>query len=46
MMAGGDELERLSKELEKMATEPELEQVARELAEEAGGKATLGDKER
>ncbi len=46
MMAGGDELERLSKELEKMATEPELEQVARELAEEAGGKATLGDMER
>ena len=38
MMAGGEELERLSKELEKMATEPELEQVARELAEEAGGK--------
>ena len=38
MMAGGEELERLSKELEKMATEPELEQVAREMAEEAGGK--------
>src|SRR2546425_1276725 len=38
MMAGGEELERLSKELEKMATEPELEQVARELAQEAGGK--------
>jgi simple sugar transport system ATP-binding protein len=38
MMAGGEELERLSRELEKMATEPELEQVARELAEEAGGK--------
>jgi simple sugar transport system ATP-binding protein len=38
MMAGGEELERLSKELEKMATEPGLEQVAREMAEEAGGK--------
>ncbi len=36
MMAGGEELERLSKELENMATEPELEQVARELAQEAG----------
>jgi simple sugar transport system ATP-binding protein len=36
MMAGGEELERLSKELEKMATEPEVEQVARELAQEAG----------
>jgi simple sugar transport system ATP-binding protein len=36
MMAGGEELERLSKELETMATEPELEQVARELAQEAG----------
>ncbi|HEX9476975.1 MAG TPA: ATP-binding cassette domain-containing protein [Candidatus Dormibacteraeota bacterium] len=40
MMAGGEELERLSRELEKMATEPELEEVARELAQEAGGKAT------
>src|SRR5712664_4154186 len=36
MMAGGEELERLSKELENMATEPELEQVARELAQAAG----------
>ncbi len=40
MMAGGEELERLSRELEKMATEPALEEVARELAQEAGGKAT------
>src|SRR5712664_4011926 len=36
MMAGGEELERLSRELEKMATEPELEEVARELAQAAG----------
>jgi simple sugar transport system ATP-binding protein len=40
MMAGGEELERLSKELEQMATEPELKQVARELAEEVTGKGT------
>jgi simple sugar transport system ATP-binding protein len=36
MMAGGEELERLSKELEKMASDPEMKQVARQLAEEAG----------
>ncbi|TMB46989.1 MAG: sugar ABC transporter ATP-binding protein, partial [Chloroflexi bacterium] len=30
MMAGGEELERLSKELEKMATNSEMKQVARE----------------
>jgi simple sugar transport system ATP-binding protein len=36
MMAGGEELARLSKELEKMASGPEMRQVARQLAEEAG----------
>jgi simple sugar transport system ATP-binding protein len=36
MMAGGEELERLSKELEKLAADPGLKQVARELREEAG----------
>jgi len=35
MMAGGEELERLSRELEKLAADPELKQVARELREEA-----------
>src|SRR5437879_3965267 len=35
MMAGGEELERLSKELEKLAADPEMKQVARELREEA-----------
>ena len=34
MMAGGEELERLSKELEKMAVGPELKQVAQEMAQE------------
>jgi simple sugar transport system ATP-binding protein len=34
MMAGGEELERLSKELEKMATDTETRQVALEMAEE------------
>jgi len=34
MMAGGEELERLSEELQKLAAEPELKEVARELAEE------------
>jgi simple sugar transport system ATP-binding protein len=34
MMAGGEELERLSKELEMMATDPETTQVAREMADE------------
>jgi simple sugar transport system ATP-binding protein len=37
MMAGGEELEKLSEELQTMATEPELEQVAQELAQEAAG---------
>jgi len=36
MMAGGEELERLSMELEKLAADPGLKQVARELREEAG----------
>lgn len=35
MMAGGEELERLSKELEQMATDTETREVARELREEA-----------
>jgi hypothetical protein len=34
MMAGGEELERLSKELESIATGAEMTQVAREMAEE------------
>jgi simple sugar transport system ATP-binding protein len=34
MMAGGEELERLSKELEKMATDTETRQVAQEMAKE------------
>jgi len=34
MMAGGEELERLSQELEKMAVGPELKQVAQEMAQE------------
>jgi type II secretory pathway component PulF len=34
MMAGGEELERLSRELEKMATDPETTQVARAIADE------------
>ena len=36
MMAGGEELERLSKELEKMATDVEMKQVAQQFREEAG----------
>ena len=36
MMAGGDELERLSKELEKMSSDAGLKKVAQELREEAG----------
>ena len=36
MMAGGEELERLSRELEKMAGDPEMRKVAKQLAEEAG----------
>lgn len=35
MMAGGEELERLSKELEKMATDAEMKGVAQEMAREA-----------
>jgi simple sugar transport system ATP-binding protein len=34
MMAGGEELERLSKELEKMATDPEMKQVAQQMTQE------------
>ncbi|HEV2029601.1 MAG TPA: ATP-binding cassette domain-containing protein [Candidatus Dormibacteraeota bacterium] len=34
MMAGGEELERLSRELEKMATDPETAQLAHEMADE------------
>ena len=34
MMAGGEELERLSRELEKLATDPQTSQVAREMADE------------
>jgi simple sugar transport system ATP-binding protein len=34
MMAGGEELERLSRELEKMATDPETTQLAHEVADE------------
>jgi simple sugar transport system ATP-binding protein len=34
MMAGGEELERLSQELEKMAADPELKQVAQQMAKE------------
>jgi simple sugar transport system ATP-binding protein len=41
MMAGGEELERLSKELEKMATNSEMKQVARELANEVGTPGTI-----
>jgi simple sugar transport system ATP-binding protein len=36
MMAGGEELERLSRELEEMATDPETTEVAREMADGAG----------
>lgn len=35
MMAGGEELERLSRELETIANDPEMKQVAQELREEA-----------
>jgi hypothetical protein len=34
MMAGGDELERLSQELQKMAADGGMKQVALEMAEE------------
>lgn len=40
MMAGGEELERLSQELEAMASEPEMKQVALELADEINRPAT------
>src|SRR5437879_232905 len=46
MMAGGEELERLSKELEKMATNSEMKQVARELANEVGAPPTTGGEPR
>lgn len=36
MMAGGEELERLSTELERMSTDAGMKEVARELREEAG----------
>ena len=35
MMAGGEELERLSRELQKMASDAGLQEVARELADES-----------
>ena len=34
MMAGGEELERLSNELEKMASDPEMKHVAQQMAQE------------
>jgi simple sugar transport system ATP-binding protein len=37
MMAGGEELEKLSEELQTLGAEPELEQVAQQLAQEAAG---------
>ena len=40
MIASGEELERLSKEFEGMATEPELNQVALDLAEEVNRPGT------
>ena len=40
MMAGGEELERLSKELEKMAADPEMKQVARQMAQEVNRPGT------
>jgi simple sugar transport system ATP-binding protein len=40
MMAGGEELERLSKELEKMAVDPEMKQVARQMANEVNRPGT------
>jgi hypothetical protein len=39
MMAGGEELERLSRELEKMATDGQMKQVARELVGDTPRKA-------
>jgi simple sugar transport system ATP-binding protein len=40
MMAGGEELERLSRELEKMAEGPEMKQVAQEIAHEVNRPGT------
>lgn len=40
MMAGGEDLERLSKELEKMATDSEMKEVAREMAQEISWPST------
>jgi simple sugar transport system ATP-binding protein len=40
MMAGGEELERLSKELEKMAVDPEMKQVAQQMANEVNRPGT------
>ena len=40
MMAGGEELERLSKELEKMAVDPEMRQVAQQMANEVNRPGT------
>jgi simple sugar transport system ATP-binding protein len=40
MMAGGEELELLSKELESIATGAEMKQVARKMAEETKGPGT------
>jgi simple sugar transport system ATP-binding protein len=40
MMAGGEELERLSKELEKMAADPEMKQVAQQMAQEVNRPGT------
>ena len=39
MMAGGEELERLSKELEKMTSDPQMKQVAQEMSGEAARRA-------
>ncbi|MDQ6879646.1 MAG: ATP-binding cassette domain-containing protein [Candidatus Dormibacteraeota bacterium] len=46
MMAGGEELERLSKELEKMAVDTEVQQVALEMAEEINRPGTSGGRAR
>jgi simple sugar transport system ATP-binding protein len=40
MMAGGEELERLSKELEKMTADPEMKQVAQQMAQEVNRPGT------
>jgi simple sugar transport system ATP-binding protein len=46
MMAGGEELERLSKELEKMAVDTDVQQVALEMAEEINRPGTSGGRAR